>query len=114
MNADRIRRELYSLQTSILQSRRRNENMRCRATRSPMPSGLIEVSDCTGMKFRLQSIRRYGRPRLRSFRKRNRNEGEMEIKALLQGTGCSAYLKFGRNDIKGLQTNLPEVKKEMI
>ena len=38
----------------------------------------------------------------------------MEIKALLQGAGCSAYLKYGRNSIKGLQTNLPEVKKEVI
>ena len=38
----------------------------------------------------------------------------MEIKALLQGTKCSAYLKIGRNEIKGLQTNLPEVRKEMI
>ena len=35
----------------------------------------------------------------------------MEIKALLQGTECSAYLKIGSNKIKGLQTNLPEVKK---
>ena len=30
----------------------------------------------------------------------------MEIKALLQGIGCSAYLKNGRNEIKGLQTIL--------
>ena len=34
----------------------------------------------------------------------------MEIKALLQGTECSSYLKIGRNEIKVLQTNLPEVK----
>ncbi len=30
----------------------------------------------------------------------------MEIIALFQGTKCSAYLKIGRNEIKGLQTNL--------